>query len=528
MIYNHGPLPSGQGGGAGILVHYQGGWLVIDETTILRFLYVLFVLPLALYACGTFFLLFLFVRHRRTRPELPAVRDEQLPRVTVQLPLYNERYVARRIIDAVASLDYPCDRLHIQVLDDSTDDTTELIQKRIAQWQAAGLRIDLIRRKDRTGYKAGALAYGLARTDGEFIAIFDADFIPPVDFLRKTVPYFLIHKKLAVVQTRWGHLNELDNLLTRSQSIAIDAHFAVEQFTRSASRIPFSFNGTGGVWRREAIKDAGGWQHDTLTEDFDLSYRAHMRGWRFLYLRDVVVPGEVPPQLVAYKQQQARWAKGSTQVLRKLFRALWRSQLSLRNRLMGMMQLFQYVVQPVTLGLFLLTPWMLLAHGLEGLPLWPLGVLSLCAPVLYILGQGILYKDWWQRILYFPFLVVISTGMAVNNSRAVLAAFSRKPSEFKRTPKFRLAGPNGKSSDWQRSQYALLADSNTLWEIAFGLYALYGIYLSTEAAPQMVPYFVLYAFGFFGVAAWSSAERWWLTQPAGEGKLFIERSGSGD
>src|SRR5262249_40104026 len=269
---------------------------------VLRIIYVGCIGTLALYTCGQLYLLYTYVRHAAvtaTKNPLalrPGLEPGDLPTVTVQLPLFNERYVARRIIEAVANLDYPWDRLHIQVLDDSTDDTTELIQGRIAQLQAEGLHIDLIHRKNRVGFKAGALANGLKHTSSEFIAIFDADFMPKPDFLLRTVPYFSEDECIGVVQARWGHLNDEDNLLTRSQALAIDSHFAVEQFARSAGKLIFSFNGSCGLWRRRCIEDSGGWQSDTLTEDFDLSYRAQIKGWRFVFVRDVVVPGEVPPQ----------------------------------------------------------------------------------------------------------------------------------------------------------------------------------------------------------------------------------------
>ncbi len=436
--------------------------------------------------------------------------DTQLPKVTVQLPLFNERYVARRIIDAVAALDYPRERLHIQVLDDSTDDTTDLIQGRIAQLQSEGLRIDLIHRARRTGYKAGALANGLLHTDGEFIAIFDADFIPAPDFLRQTVPYFLADPQIGVIQTRWGHLNGDENLLTRSQALAIDGHFAVEQYARCAGDLIFNFNGTCGLWRRACILDAGGWQSETLTEDFDLSYRAQIRGWRFWYLRDVVVPGEVPPQIHAYKQQQARWAKGSTQVLLKMIGPLLRSRLSLRKRIMGALQLFQYAIQPIMLLTLSLTPIMMLTRSLDDVAVAPLGVLGLGVPLLYVLGQQALYDDWLLRSMYFPLLMIFSSGMTVNNSRAALSALLGKPGEFKRTPKFHLGG---RSRGWKRSRYATHSGSDLLWEIGFGLYTLMAALMAESLAPSFVVYFLLYTTAFFSIAGWDMLERINLQRP---------------
>jgi len=478
----------------------------------LRIIYVACVVILAIYTSGQLYLLYVYLRRyqlsQRT-PETPFfVDDSQLPNVAVQLPLYNERYVARRIIEATAALDYPRDRLHIQVLDDSTDDTTDLIQGRIAQLQAEGLHIDLVRRVKRTGYKAGALADALHSTDGEFIAIFDADFVPAPDFLRRTVPCFLADEKVGVVQTRWSHLNESDNLLTRSQAIAIDSHFVVEQVARSMGKLIFGFSGSCGLWRRSCIEDAGGWHFDTLTEDFDLSYRAHLKGWRFVYLRDVVVPGEIPPHMAAYKQQQARWAKGSTQVLLKLAIPLLCSNLSIRKRIMGLLQLFQYTVHPVMLLMFLLSPLMIVSHSMDQLTLAPLGVLGLGVPMLCLLGQQTLHRDWLRRSLYFPMLMVFSTGMMVNNSRAVISALLRRPSEFKRTPKF-----NGVTSQWKRTQYANAGDNEMLWELALGIYALLAALLAYDLAPSMIAYFALCAVAFFSVAGWSLADRPSMTQP---------------
>lgn len=473
----------------------------------LRLIYLLLLAPFILYALGVLYLLSLYLRYHRHRFQPPSIDRLHLPCVTVQLPLYNERYVARRLIEAVARLDYPCDRLHVQVLDDSTDDTTELISAQIRRLQAEGLRIDLIRRTNRMGYKAGALAHGLTQTDGQFIAIFDADFVPRPDFLLKTVPYFMCDGQIGVVQGRWGHLNAFDNLLTRSQALMLDGHFAVEQFARSAGGLIFSFNGTCGLWRRSCIEDAGGWQHDTLTEDADLSIRAQIKGWRFVFVPDVVVPGEVPPQMAAFKQQQARWAKGTTQVLLKLALPLLRSKLSLRKRIMGFLQLLPYPTQLLNLGILLLMPAMMLTQSLSGLPLGPLGLLSFTIPLMYLLSQQALYSNWLQRSLIFPVLMIFSTGMVVNNSRAALSAFLGRPGEFKRTPKFHLEGnKNGNTNPWRGKRYAALIDKNVVWEIGFGLYALAGAALAWYLSPSLIIYFLLYAVSFLSVAGWSIAD----------------------
>ncbi|MBZ0253981.1 MAG: glycosyltransferase [Candidatus Methylomirabilis sp.] len=281
---------------------------------------------LSLYGLHRFFLMYLYFRHadRRARAgELPAER----PLVCVQLPIFNERYVVERLLVRVADLDWPRDRLHIQLLDDSTDDTTEIAAGVAARLREKGAWIDHVRRPDRVGFKAGALQYGLARTEADFIAVFDADFLPSPDFLGRTMPH-LAAPEIGMVQARWGHLNRDHSLLTRLQSILLDGHFVIESAARHRSGRLLNFNGTAGVWRRRAIEEAGGWQHDTLTEDLDLSYRAQMAGWRFVYVSDYVVPAEVPEDMNAFKSQQHRWAKGSVQTARKLLVPLMRSRLS--------------------------------------------------------------------------------------------------------------------------------------------------------------------------------------------------------
>lgn len=477
---------------------------------------------MAIYAAGTCYLILVYVRHAFKKITPPTQADDQLPKVTVQLPLYNERYVARRLIEAVALLDYPPDRLHIQVLDDSTDDTPELIQGRITQLRADGLNIDLVRRADRKGFKAGALAHGMTLTDSDFFAIFDADFVPPVDFLKRTMPY-LANPTIGMVQTRWGHLNEDDNLLTHGQALAIDGHFAVEQYARYHGGIVFSFNGTGGVWRRKAIEDAGGWSADTLCEDFDLSYRATFKGWKYAYTRDVVVPGELPSQMASYKQQQSRWAKGSTQVLKKLFWSLMRSDLSLRNKIMGFLQMMQYAVQLFMLLMILMTPPMIALGAFRVLPVTPFSLIALSAPLLYGLGQMALYgKNWWRRTIYFVPLLVICSGMSLNNGKAAISALLGIRTEFKRTPKFDKngqqdqAGKNTASSPLRRpvrpqytAQYTgVLTAPDIGGELFMCLYALFGALLALRIETSMVAYLLFYVVAYGSIVSWSLYDRW--------------------
>ncbi len=497
--------------------HRRAMALVIGSLTVT---YVLSAVALAVYGLGTLLLLALWWRHRHRVPPLPLVDDADLPAVTVQLPVYNERAVIGRLIDAVAALDYPRDRLRVQVLDDSTDDTGDLIARRVMHHAQAGLDIAHLRREGRTGYKAGALALGLARTSDELIAVFDADFVPPADFLRRVAPYFRASARLGMVQTRWAHLNPEENLLTRAQALILDSHFVIEQTARSRGGLLLNFSGSAGVWRADCIRDAGGWSDATLSEDLDLSYRAQLRGWRFLYLPDVAVPAEIPPQLAAYKQQQARWAKGNTQNLLRLGGALWRSEcLTLRQKFMSTLHLCQYVVHPLMLLLLLLAPPLLWAGALHRLPLAPLGLAGLGPPLLYGCSQRYLYGDWPRRLLAFPALVVMGTGLALSNTLAVVDALRGRPNVFRRTPKF-----HGEA--WQRSRYALGTGRTAVGEALLAIYAAAGGLYAVRVAPSLAPFLFIYAVAFGAVAVWSVMEDVLLRLgrdrgPAIQGRLSI-------
>ncbi len=467
---------------------------------ILTLVYIFSAVALAVYAMGGLVLLLIWLRHRRDNPELPEVAEAQLPSVTIQIPVYNERTVISRLIDTVSLLDYPRDRLHVQVLDDSSDDTSDLIARRVARQQRAGLSITHLRRADRAGFKAGALAYGLAQTPGDLIAIFDADFIPPPDFLRRVVPHFCEDSRLGMVQTRWAHVNASENLLTRGQALSLDGHFVVEQTARSRGGLLLNFSGSAGVWRSSCIRDAGGWSAETLCEDLDLSYRAQLRGWRFLYLPEVVVPAEIPPQLAAYKQQQARWAKGSTQNLLRLAGKLWRSRhVAVPQKVMGTLHLCQYVVHPLMLLLLLLSLPLLQAGALEQLPLAPLGLAGIGPPLLYLFSQRHLYEDWSRRLLAFPVLLAVGTGLALVNTLAILGALGGRPNVFRRTPKFR-------GESWQQSRYALRSGWTVVGEALLAVYAAAGGVYALQAAPPIAPFLFVYAYAFGVVALWSLAE----------------------
>jgi cellulose synthase/poly-beta-1,6-N-acetylglucosamine synthase-like glycosyltransferase len=456
-------------------------------------------------------LLVIYALTRRHTPQPPILDDADLPSVTVQLPVYNEAHVVERLIDACARLDYPRDKLCIQVLDDSTDETTATVQRKMAEWAAQGVSyITLVRRPTRVDYKAGALAYGLEQTNTACIAVFDADFVPPHDFLRRTAPYFSENPQLALVQSRWDHLNPGQNGLTRAQALTVDGHFVVEQTARSRGHLPMSMNGTGGIWRVAALRDAGGWSADTLTEDLDLSYRALVRGWEFLYLPDVAVPGELPPQIQAYKLQQRRWATGMTECLIRHAVPLMRSKrYSLGKKLMGLAHLSQYAVQPLILLIFLLTPPLIRGDVFRRLPnLSILGRVGAIPVLIMITAQIELRQDWPRRLSYLPVQAVIGAAMVLNNTLGVLDALHRPGvrREFKRTPKFSL-------TRWSDSRYALRVDAATLGEIALGVYALAGGYIALHQLPALLPYFLSYAASFFFFAFWNIHQ----TAPLGPG-----------
>lgn len=474
---------------------------------LLGLVYTVAATVLALYSASFFILIIVYLRYRHRVPPVPDVADKDLLSVTLQLPVYNERHVAERLIEAVCALDYPRDKLVIQMLDDSTDGTTRLLQRKMAAWQARGLNITLLHRPDRAGYKAGALAYGLQRCTTDCVGVFDADFVPPPDFLRRVMPHFNADPCVALVQTRWAHLNPDYNLLTRAQTLALDQHFAIEQVARSRGDLPMSMNGTGGIWRRAALEDAGGWSAETLTEDMDLSYRAYLRGWRFRYVVDVAVPGEVPPHLTAYKLQQARWAKGSTQCLRKHAGPLLRSSLSPLQKAMGLLHMGQFAIQPVVLLLFLLTPPVMLAGLLTRLTLGWLGLAGLAPPLIIAMGQVTLYRDWPRRLLYLPVLTLLGTGLMLNNSRAVLEALSGRGSQvFKRTPKFALVRRGDRPASLR---YAIRPDWTTIAEMGLGLYATGGLALAVLTFPAMTLYMALYvvAFGYLSLGSLWQARR---------------------
>lgn len=433
-----------------------------------------------------------------TGEPLPASFDDY-PHVTVQLPIYNERYVVERLIEAVANLDWPAERLQIQVLDDSTDETRRLIAAALARHRANGARmaLDHRHRTDRQGYKAGALQAGLAEANGEFIAIFDADFIPPPDFLKRTIPHFS-DPRVGCVQTRWGHLNPDSSQLTKVQALGIDGHFLIEQQARHAVGAFLNFNGTAGVWRRACITDAGGWQGDTLTEDLDLSYRAQLKGWRISYHPEIVAPAELPAQIEAFKRQQFRWAKGSFQTAIKLMGSLWRSSQPIWLKGMATLHLTTYGVHPLMLLNLLLALPMTMSDSLvvHLTPLFIVGAIG--PPLLYWTAMQAGKSAWPARVARLLLLIALGTGLAVNNSRAIWQAVSGAGSEFKRTPKFALVGRSGK---WQSSAYALPREATAWLELGLAIYALALLgWVISQGVWWLVFWMTLYAVGYSYVA----------------------------
>jgi cellulose synthase/poly-beta-1,6-N-acetylglucosamine synthase-like glycosyltransferase len=471
---------------------------------LIKAIYAISAILLAIYGLQSIVLSVLYLRHRRERPELPHVSE--WPTVTIQLPVYNELYVVERLLAAVTQIQYPRERLQIQVLDDSTDETTHILAGEVARYGRAGIPIELLHRDHRVGYKAGALQEALAHATGEFIAIFDADFAPPADFLLRTIPHFSTDERLGMLQTRWGHTNREFSSLTRAQAIALDGHFVVEQTGRQRSGLFMSFNGTAGIWRRECIEASGGWSADTLCEDLDLSYRAQMAGWRCLFLPDVESPAEIPPQMAALKRQQARWAQGSIQCLLKLGRPVATCNRPFVTRLLGLAHLGAYAAHPMMLLLLLALLPLLLSEGGIHLPLAYLSVASFGPPMMHVLGQKTLHRDWPARLLRFPILMVMGTGLAWKNTLAISKGILRRPTAFNRTPKFQFM-PDGLHPEWNR--YALGLDWSNAGEIALMIYA--GAAIAVAGAQgnwYIIPFLSLYLFGFGYVGLYDVWQKW--------------------
>jgi cellulose synthase/poly-beta-1,6-N-acetylglucosamine synthase-like glycosyltransferase len=469
----------------------------INETlTLAAYFFVLVIL--AVYGWHRYYLVYLYMRNKDRQPK-PGPLVDPLPVVTIQLPLYNEMYVADRLIDAVCRIDYPRERLEIQVLDDSTDETGSIADLAVRRFAAQGFDIKYFHRTNRVGYKAGALEAGLKVARGEFVAIFDADFIPSTDFLLRMVPYFT-SDRIAMVQARWGHINQDYSLLTKIQSILLDGHFVLEHGGRNRAGRFFNFNGTAGIWRRSAIDDAGGWQHDTLTEDLDLSYRAQLRGWQFVFVPDLIAPAEVPVEMNAFKSQQHRWAKGSIQTCRKLLPQILRAKVPLGVKAEAFFHLTANFNYPLMVVLsVLMFPSMVIRYNmgwyemmLIDVPLFFAATFSVCN--FYMVCQRELHDDWRARIRYLPFLMSIGIGLCINNSRAVFEALFNKQSEFARTPKYRIEGAG---DEWISKKYHQSVAVQPLIELALGLYFTATVfYALANQIYGTIPFLVLFQVGF--------------------------------
>jgi cellulose synthase/poly-beta-1,6-N-acetylglucosamine synthase-like glycosyltransferase len=468
-----------------------------SETLILATYFFVLVI-LAVYGWHRYYLVYLYMKNKGRMP-VPAGGQNLLPPVTIQLPIYNEMYVADRLIDAVCQIEYPRELLEIQVLDDSTDETRSAAEQAVRRNAARGVDITYIHRTDRTGYKAGALDAGLKTAKGEFVAIFDADFIPTADFLQRTVPFFA-DPKVAMVQARWGHINQDYSLLTKIQSILLDGHFVLEHGGRNRSGLFFNFNGTAGIWRRAAIGDAGGWQHDTLTEDLDLSYRAQLRGWRFVFLPDLIAPAEVPVEMNSFKSQQHRWAKGSIQTCRKLLPRILRANVPFGVKAEAFFHLTANFNYPLMCVLsVLMAPAMVIRYNmgwyemlLIDVPLFFAATASVAN--FYMVCQRELHADWLTRAKYLPFLMSIGIGLAVNNTRAVVEALFNKQSEFARTPKYRIEAD---IDEWIGKKYRQSFVVQPMIELALGLYFTATVfYALANGIYGTLPFLVLFQTGF--------------------------------
>jgi cellulose synthase/poly-beta-1,6-N-acetylglucosamine synthase-like glycosyltransferase len=473
---------------------------------------------LSFYGLHRLVLVVLYLRTRRREapiPELPA-DPAAWPVVTVQLPLYNEMYVAERLIDAVCRLDYPAGRLEIQVLDDSTDETTDIVARAVAGHRQRGVDIHHFHRTDRTGFKAGALAAGLTAARGELLAIFDADFVPAPDFLRKSVPYFT-DPRLGMVQGSWAHINRGYSLLTRVEAVLLDGHFMIEHAARNRSGCFFNFNGTAGIWRRRAIETSGGWEHDTLTEDLDLSYRAQLAGWRFLYLPELAVPSELPVDVNGFKSQQHRWAKGAVQTGRKLLGRILRSPLPLRVKMEAFVHLTNNASYPLTVLIALLIfPAMLLRRGTSfsmllvvDLPLFVSATLSVLT--FYLMSQVAHGEGWSRQARYLPALMGVGIGLSLNNARAVLSGLFQRGGTFHRTPKYRI---ERRGQSWTAKRYRAGTDPTRAVEAVLALYFLgCTVYAWLTGMWMSIPFLFLFVHGYGYMAVLSylpSLRDWWV------------------
>ena len=462
-------------------------------------LFIICAILITAYTCNFYYLVFLANKRNNI---LPTV-DLGTPSVTIQLPIYNEKYVAKRLVDAVCNLDYPKDQMNIMVLDDSDDDTVDLLEKTVKYYKTQGFQIEHIRRGTRKGYKAGALKHAMQITDSEFVAIFDADFIPPTWFLKRAIPHFS-KPNIGLIQCRWGHVNENYSTITQVQALSIDFHMLIEQKAKSDSHLFMNFNGTAGIWKRDCIEDAGGWHTATLVEDLDLSYRAQIKGWKCVFLPDIVVDAELPAQMNAAKRQQFRWAKGSIQCATKLLLDITvKRKISIEAKIQAFIQLTRHIVYPLILIQFLAMPILLAGqvnlYVVSFLPAITFATYLAMGPGAYVLIIRNMYgKTWKSKAKLLPALLVYNAGMSVNNTVAVFDALFGRKNEFLRTPKY---GIINKDDDWKGKAYNLPFTQTTLLELFFGVYGTLAIFISIFSNnPVFVPIIAIQTIGFFYIA----------------------------
>lgn len=470
--------------------------------TFTQFIFNLFIFAaiiITAYTCNFYYLTYLSIKRKEIIPTV----NLGTPSITIQLPIYNERYVAKRLVDAVCAMDYPKEKMRIMVLDDSDDETVVLLSNVVSSYKKQGFQIEHIRRGTRRGYKAGALKYAMQTTDTEFVAIFDADFIPPNWFLKRAIPHFS-KPDIGLIQCRWGHVNENYSAITQAQALSLDFHFLIEQKAKSNSNLFMNFNGTAGIWRCTCIEDAGGWHTATLVEDLDLSYRAQMKGWKCLFLPDIVVNAELPVQMNAAKRQQFRWAKGSIQCAIKLLADIAiKRKVGVEAKIQAFVQLTRHIVYPLILIQFLALPVLLASNMnlylVSFIPALTIATYLAMGPGAYIvIIQSMYHKSWRSKAKILPALLVYNAGMSVNNSVAVFDAIFGKKNEFLRTPKY---GIVNKEDNWRDKAYNLPFTKTTLLEIFFGIYGLMGILISIFSNnPVFAPIIGLQTIGFFYIS----------------------------
>jgi cellulose synthase/poly-beta-1,6-N-acetylglucosamine synthase-like glycosyltransferase len=475
-------------------------WQLFSFDTLLLTPYFVVMIVLSVYGLHRYKLVWQYYHYKKNATKDSPQRFEQLPRITVQLPIFNEQFVIDRLIEAVCRLEYPRDLLEIQVLDDSTDETTEVASAIVDRYRALGEPIVYLHRTNRIGFKAGALQEGLKTATGELVAIFDADFVPPSDWLMRVVHHFA-EPEIGMVQTRWTHLNRDYSFLTQVEAILLDGHFVLEHGARARSGVFFNFNGTAGMWRTCVIGEAGGWQHDTLTEDTDLSYRAQMIGWKFKYLLDVECPAEVPIEMTAFKTQQQRWAKGLIQTSKKILPRLFRSDVPLRVKIEAWYHLTANLSYPLMVVLSVLLMPAMIIRFYQGwwemlyidFPLFMASTFSISS--FYLVSQKELFpKHWYKTFLYLPFLMSLGIGLTITNTIAVMEALFGIQSAFKRTPKYRVLKKGERS---QAAKYRKRLGIIPFLELLIGGYFVLCVWYAIANENYFtVPFLLLFVVGY--------------------------------